>query len=102
MSENQDLRPLVIGVNSTLILMSILAVGCRVGKKIRVLNSFSWHDSEFIFASLDGSYSTDLQVALITFAAICAIMFSLILMIATRHGAGLHQEKLSQHDLTIF
>ncbi|RMZ66245.1 integral membrane [Pyrenophora seminiperda CCB06] len=81
---NEDLRPLVIGVNTTLILMSILAVGCRVGRKIRVLNSFSWHDG------------------LITFTAICAIMFSIILMACTRHGAGRHQELLSPEDLTKF
>ena len=47
-NQNEDLRPLVIGVNTTLILLSILAVGCRVGRKIKVLNSFSWHDGELI------------------------------------------------------
>ncbi|KAI2485337.1 hypothetical protein Ptr902_04277 [Pyrenophora tritici-repentis] len=83
-NQNEDLRPLVIGVNTTLILLSILAVGCRLGRKIKVLNSFSWHD------------------ALITFAALCAIMFSIILMACTTHGAGLHQELLSQEDLTAF
>ena len=50
-NQNEDLRPLVIGVNTTLILMSVLAVGCRIGRKIRVLKSFSWHDGEFIMVS---------------------------------------------------
>jgi hypothetical protein len=41
-----DLRPTMIGVNSTFIVLSLTAIGCRMGKKVALLRSFGWHDGE--------------------------------------------------------
>ncbi|KAF1940959.1 hypothetical protein EJ02DRAFT_348877 [Clathrospora elynae] len=66
-----DLRPATVGVNSTLIVLSLAAISCRVGRKMTLVRSFGWHD------------------ALITLAAFCAVVLSIFQMIITRFGAGL-------------
>lgn len=43
----QDLRPAIIGVNTTFIFLTLAAIGCRVARKFRMLSSFSWHDGKF-------------------------------------------------------
>lgn len=41
-----DLRPTIIAINSVLILLSISAIGCRVGRRIILVGSFGWHDGK--------------------------------------------------------
>ncbi|KAH7389563.1 hypothetical protein DE146DRAFT_635274 [Phaeosphaeria sp. MPI-PUGE-AT-0046c] len=66
-----DLRPAILATNSLLIVLSSAAIACRVGRRIFLVRSFSWHD------------------ALITVAAVSATIFSILQMISTRFGAGL-------------
>lgn len=41
-----DLRPAIIAVNSTMMVLSLAAIACRVGRRIFLVRSFSWHDCE--------------------------------------------------------
>lgn len=43
-----DLRAAMIGVNTTLILITSLAVACRIIRKFRMVSEFSWHDGTFL------------------------------------------------------
>ncbi|RYN69268.1 hypothetical protein AA0117_g10963 [Alternaria alternata] len=76
-----DLRATTISVNLTLICLTSLAISCRIGRKLRILSSFGWHD------------------ALATFAASCAIVLSIVQMYATRLGAGLHEKEIDPNNM---
>ena len=41
-----DLRAPTVAVNLTLIVLTSLAISCRVGRKIKIMSSFGWHDGE--------------------------------------------------------
>ncbi|EMD96498.1 hypothetical protein COCC4DRAFT_150086 [Bipolaris maydis ATCC 48331] len=82
MSDN--LKPAIIGVNITLILLTLLAISCRVGRRFRMMSSFSWHD------------------ALAAYAAFCAIMLSIILMASTHIGGGLTLDAIPPENITPF
>jgi hypothetical protein len=42
-----DLRPATIAVNLTLIVLTSLAISCRIGRKVKILSTFGWHDGMF-------------------------------------------------------
>lgn len=46
-----DLRPVMVGVNSALIVLSVAAISCRVGRRITLVRSFGWHDGMVIVFS---------------------------------------------------
>lgn len=43
---SDDLRATTISVNLTLIVLTSLAISCRIGRKLRILSSFGWHDGK--------------------------------------------------------
>lgn len=44
-----DLRPVVLVVNSVLIVLSLAAISCRIGRRIFLVRSFGWHDGELLY-----------------------------------------------------
>jgi hypothetical protein len=93
-----DLRPATIAVNLTLIVLTSLAISCRIGRKVKMLSTFGWHDGMFspLIASL---HRTNRYEALATFAGSCAIVLSIIQMYATRLGAGLHEADIDPDNM---
>ena len=41
-----DLRPAIVATNVVLIVLSLAAIACRVGRRVFLVRSFSWHDGE--------------------------------------------------------
>jgi hypothetical protein len=41
-----DLKPAILGMNVVLIVLSLGAITCRVGRRVFLVRSFSWHDGE--------------------------------------------------------
>ncbi|KAH4315179.1 hypothetical protein HBH64_193890 [Parastagonospora nodorum] len=76
-----NLKTAIIATNAVLIALSSAAIACRIGRRVFLVRSFSWHD------------------ALITVAALSATIFSTLQMISTRYGLGLHDEQLQQSQL---
>ncbi|KAH8730206.1 hypothetical protein GQ44DRAFT_823543 [Phaeosphaeriaceae sp. PMI808] len=67
----EDIRPAILASNAVLVLLSLMAIGCRVGRRLFLVGSFSWHD------------------ALLIVAAASASIFSMLQMVSTRFGVGL-------------
>ncbi|KAF2032012.1 hypothetical protein EK21DRAFT_38687, partial [Setomelanomma holmii] len=76
-----DLRSALIVTNVVLIVLSLTAIACRVGRKVLLKRPFSWHD------------------ALIMLAALLASTFSTLLMIASRYGLGLPKDEVTAKNL---
>lgn len=47
-----DFRPAILATNSLLVVLSTAAIACRVGRRVFLVRSFSWHDGELIFSYL--------------------------------------------------
>jgi hypothetical protein len=92
-----DLRPAVVATNSALIVLSLSAISCRVGRKVLLKRPFSWHDGELDLFHVRASRLT--TVALIVLASLFATIFSILLMVATRFGLGLPNSAVSRRDL---
>lgn len=43
-----DLRPAILALNAVLIVSSAAAIACRVGRRLSLVASFSWHDGELL------------------------------------------------------
>jgi|TARA_R110002003_G_scaffold52_23_gene4555 hypothetical protein len=41
-----DFRPAILATNAVLIVLSLAAIACRVGRRTFLVGSFSWHDGE--------------------------------------------------------
>ncbi|KAH7095986.1 hypothetical protein FB567DRAFT_45798 [Paraphoma chrysanthemicola] len=78
-----DLRPALLATNVVLIVLSLAAIACRIGRKVLLKRLFTWHD------------------ALIMLAALFATIFSSLLMASTRFGLGLPSREVSKSDLRI-
>ncbi|KAF2035554.1 hypothetical protein EK21DRAFT_53898 [Setomelanomma holmii] len=79
----RDFRPAILATNAVLIVLSLAAIACRVGRKTFLVGSFSWHD------------------ALITLAAISASTFSILQTVSTRFGVGLPNADVPDSNMTI-
>jgi hypothetical protein len=55
MSDYRDLGPVMIGVNSMLIALSLAAIGCRIERTRALRRSYGWHDGE-LSSYLEASY----------------------------------------------
>ncbi|KAF1921961.1 hypothetical protein BDU57DRAFT_464082 [Ampelomyces quisqualis] len=78
-----DFRPAILATNSLLVALSSAAIACRVGRRVFLVRSFSWHD------------------ALITLAAISASLFSILQMVSTRFGLGLPNAQVPDGNMGI-
>lgn len=92
-----DLRPAVVATNSVLIVLSLSAIACRVGRKVLLQRPFSWHDGELNLINVKKYRLT--TIALIMLASLFATIFSILLMVATRFGLGLPNSAVSRRDL---
>jgi hypothetical protein len=41
-----DLRTAILATNAVLVVLSSTAIACRVGRRVFLVRSFSWHDGE--------------------------------------------------------
>ncbi|KAH7084951.1 hypothetical protein BKA63DRAFT_6713 [Paraphoma chrysanthemicola] len=77
-----DLRPAILATNAVLVVLSLAAMACRLGRRAFLVGSFSWHD------------------ALITLAAVSATIFSILQMVSTRFGVGLPHVEVPQSQMS--
>lgn len=52
-----DLRPAILATNAVLVVLSLAAIACRVGRRMVLVRKFSWHDGELVLPclNLDGN-----------------------------------------------
>jgi hypothetical protein len=51
-----NIKPAILATNAVLIVLSSAAIACRIGRRIFLVRSFSWHDGELRrFESIDES-----------------------------------------------
>lgn len=94
-----DLRPAILATNSLLIVLSSAAIACRMGRRIFLVRSFSWHDGELCHPCFKCRIL--IYTALITVAAVSATIFSIFQMVSTRFGAGLPEIIVSDANMVM-
>jgi hypothetical protein len=50
---DDDIRPGILVTNALLIALTLAAIACRVGRRVFLVRSFSWHDGEQSLGNLD-------------------------------------------------
>jgi hypothetical protein len=100
MSDFRDLRPVMIGVNSTLIVLSLAAISCRVWRKMTLGRGFGSHDgkSHQLYPTVVLELQADPEIALIIIATLCAIIFSVLQMATTRFRGGKSEASVRIHN----
>ncbi|KAF2013826.1 hypothetical protein BU24DRAFT_424859 [Aaosphaeria arxii CBS 175.79] len=74
-------QPVIIWLNSVLMVLTIAALCARVGRRIFVVGKFGGHDS------------------LITLAAVSACIFSSLQIVGTTYGLGRHQDQVDPSNM---
>ncbi|KAF2467071.1 uncharacterized protein BDR25DRAFT_292866 [Lindgomyces ingoldianus] len=76
-----DQGPIIIWLNAVLMALTLTAISSRVGRRVFLIGTWSWHD------------------LLVTVAAICALVFSICQMVGTTFGLGKHQEDVPVDEM---
>jgi hypothetical protein len=93
-----DLKPAILATNLVLASLTLAAITCRVGRRVFLVRSFSWHDGKPQFTQASGNRRLQ-DSALITLAAISASIFSILQMVSTQFGLGVPNVEVSNSNM---